>query len=92
MKNALISPNEQPIKYLSGWTTDTPPQPIYTPIANSCRVAEVEDQTFEVALPLFWTPCDDDVVADQWYYNTTDEQIYPVPTPAPVPEALIPNS
>jgi hypothetical protein len=85
MKNALISPNESPIKYISGWTTDTPPEPIWTPIENSCRVAEVENKTFEVALPLFWTPCDDDVIADQFYYNTADEQIYPVPEPAPYP-------
>jgi len=89
MKNALISPNEMPIKYISGWTTNTPPEPIYTPIENSCRVAEVENQTFEVALPLFWTPCDDNVIADQWYYNTSDKEIYPVPEPAP--EGQIPN-
>jgi hypothetical protein len=86
MKNALISPNESPIKYVSGWTTDTPPEPILTPIENSCRIAEVLDTTFEVALPLFWTPCDNDVVADQWYYNTSDEEIYPVPEPAPYPD------
>jgi hypothetical protein len=85
MKNALISPNESPIKYVSGWTTDTPPQPILTPIANSCRVAEVSDQTFEVALPLFWTECADDVVADQFYYNTSDNEIYSIPEPAPEP-------
>lgn len=85
MKNALISPNEEPIKYISGWTTDDPPQPIYTPIASSCRVAEVENQPFEVALPLFWTPCEDNVVADQFYYNTSDKEIYPVPEPAPYP-------
>ena len=85
MKNALISPNESPIEYLSGWTTDIPPQPIYTQIENSCRVAEVSDQTFEIALPLFWTICADDVVADQFYYNTNDKEIYPVPDPAPYP-------
>jgi hypothetical protein len=85
MKNALISPNESPIRYVSGWTTDIPHERIYTPIANSCRVAQVENQTFEVALPLFWTPCADDVTADQWYYNTNDQQIYPVPEPAPYP-------
>ena len=92
MKNALIAPNESPIKYVSSWTTDTPPEPIYTSIENSCRVAQVETQTFEVALPLFWTLCDDDVIADQWYYNTGDKNIYPVPPPAPEPEAQIPNS
>jgi hypothetical protein len=85
MKNALISPNEQPIEYISGWTTDTPPEAIFTPIANSCRVAEVENQTFEVAPPLFWTPCADDVLADKWYYNTSDNEIYPVPEDAPYP-------
>jgi hypothetical protein len=85
MKNALISPNEEPIKYISGWTTDTPPEAIYTQIENSCRVAQVENQTFEVSLPLFWTPCDDNVKADQWYYNTNDKEIYPVPESAPYP-------
>lgn len=85
MKNALISPNESPIQYISGWTTDIPHEPIYTPIANSCRVAEVEDQTFEVAEPLFWTPCEDNVKADHFYYNTSDKEIYPVPEPAPYP-------
>jgi hypothetical protein len=88
MKNALISPNESPIQYISSWTTDTPPEPIWTPIDNSCRVAEVADQTFEVASPLFWTECDDDVLADQWYYNTSDQNIYPVPPGAPKPEEV----
>ena len=92
MKNALISPNESPIQYISGYTTDTPPEPIWTPIENSCRVAEVENKTFEVALPLFWTPCDNDVVADQFYYNTSDKEIYPVPPDAPYPESQISNS
>ena len=85
MKNALISPNESPIQYTSGWTTDTPPEPILTSIENSCRVAQVETQTFEVALPLFWTPCDDNVVAHQFYYNTSDKEIYPLPEHAPNP-------
>ena len=92
MKNALIAPMQAPIQYISGWTTDTPPEPIYTVIDNSCRVAEVEDQTFEVALPLFWTPCADNVKGDEWYYNTNDKKIYLVPPQAPVPEAQIPNS
>jgi hypothetical protein len=85
MKNALISPNESPIKYISGWTTETPPEPIYTPIENSCRIAQVADQTFEVALPLFWTECADDVKADQFYYNLESKEIYPIPEPAPYP-------
>jgi hypothetical protein len=91
MKNALISPNESPIKYISGWydpdpTNPTiPVEPIFTPIENSCRVAEVLDVTFEVATPLFWTLCDDDVIADQFYYSIGDDEIYPIPEPAPPP-------
>lgn len=76
---------EQPIKCITGWTTDTPPEPIWSPIVNSCRVAEVEDETFEVSPPLFWTACADDVVADSWYYNTSDNEIYPIPEAPPYP-------
>jgi hypothetical protein len=86
MKNALISPNEAPQTYISGYVPDTnPAEPIFTPIADSCRVAQVADQTFEVALPLFWTLCDDDVVADRYYYNNNDGQIYAKPLPPPPP-------
>jgi hypothetical protein len=84
-KNALISPTESPVNYVSGWTADIPPEPIYTQIADSCRVAQVEDQTFEVSLPLYWTPCADDVVADKWYYNTSDNEIYEKPASPPYP-------
>ena len=57
------------------------------PRETGYRVAQVVDkgQTFEVGSPLFWTPCADDVVADQWYYNTEDKEIYPIPEPAPEP-------
>jgi hypothetical protein len=85
MKNALISPNESPIQYISGWTNDNPPQAILTNIENSCRIAEVADKTFEVALPLFWTSCEDNVLADQFYYNTNDKEIYPIPKTPPYP-------
>jgi len=87
MKKALISTTETPIFYVSGYTPDQPPKPIFTPIENSCRVAQVVNagQEFEVFDALFWVDCDDNIIADQFYYNTTDEQIYPVPEPAPLP-------
>ena len=74
---ALISPNEAPISYVASWTTTYPHQPITAIYPNSCRVAQVEpdDQTFPVADPLFWTDCADDVVADQWYYDTVTQTI-----------------
>jgi hypothetical protein len=45
------------------------------------RVAEVVDQLFEVAPPLFWVDCADDVVADQFWYDPNDQLIKPVPVP-----------
>ena len=54
MNNALISPNEK----------------VYFNNAEiGERVAQVEPdgQTFEVANPLYWMPCEDDVVADMYY-------------------------
>lgn len=74
-KQALISPNEKPIQYISSWTNDIPPQPIYSDIPNSCRVAEVMNESFEVAPPLFWTPCEDNVNATDYYYDLENESI-----------------
>jgi len=41
------------------------------------RVAQVEPDhaAFEVAPPLTWVDCADDVVADQWYFDPNDNQI-----------------
>jgi hypothetical protein len=86
MKKALISPNES-VSYISSWTSATPPQPVYTLIPNADRVAEVMDTPFEVALPLFWVDCADNVVADQWYYDSVTAAIIVVPAPAPKPAA-----
>jgi hypothetical protein len=69
MKQALISPNEQVYNY-SGMLLGE-------------RVAEVLATPFEVAPPLFWVECADDVVADQWYYNPATSQIIQIPE-APV--------
>jgi len=45
------------------------------PVLAGYRVAEVSDTTFEVAPPLFWVECADDVVADQFYYDTETQTI-----------------
>jgi hypothetical protein len=51
------------------------------PRETGYRVAQVEldGQTFEVGAPLFWTPCADDVVADQFWYDPSDQLIKPFP-------------
>ena len=58
------------------------------PRESGYRVAQVEPdgQTFEVGAPLFWTPCADDVVSDQFWYNPDNQLIEPNP-PTPPPSA-----
>lgn len=64
MKNALISPNEK----------------IYFDNAEiGERIAEVSDQPFEIALPLYWMPCEDNVNANE-YYLDNDGTIKLMPT------------
>lgn len=45
------------------------------------RVAEIHSTGFEVAQPLFWIDCVDDVVADQFWYDPADETIKAIPEP-----------
>ena len=73
MRHALISPNETTYSYDGS--------------ALGQRVAEVEVAPFEVAPPLFWAECSDDVVADQFYY--TGGEILPVPLPPPPPPVSV---
>ena len=47
------------------------------PRETGYRVAQVVDQyqTFEVGQPLFWVECADNVVADQFWYDPSDQLI-----------------
>ena len=69
MKQALISPNEQVYNYSN------------MPLGK--RIAEVVTTSFQVAPPLFWVACADDVVADAWYYDAATSQIIQIPA-API--------
>jgi hypothetical protein len=88
MKKALISPNEA-VSYISGWTEHIPHQPIYTTIPNAERVAEVIDTTFEVAPPLFWLDCADNIAADVWYYDSVTATFVVTPEPVPPPQPVV---
>ena len=57
---ALISPNELVYKYDG------------TILGG--RVAQVDAESFEIAPPLFWVECGNEVIADQYYY-ANDEVI-----------------
>lgn len=58
------------------------------PRETGYRVAQVvpENETFPVAPALFWVPCADDVVADQFWYDPADQTIKPFPPP---PEPVV---
>lgn len=77
MKQALISPNEKVYKYDGTLLGD--------------RVAETTTSPFEVAPPLFWTACADNVVADQWYYDPSAYQIIAIPPAPAITAAFTPN-
>lgn len=51
------------------------------PRYSGYRVAQVEpdDKIFPVASALFWTPCADNVVADKFWYDPSDNTIKPNP-------------
>lgn len=71
MKKALISPEE------AVTNTDN---------TSGYRVAEVADFAFEVAPPLYWLDCEDDVIADLFYFDTTTQQIQAKPILATNPQ------
>jgi hypothetical protein len=77
---ALISPSETPVYRITGWTQTIPMEAIYEAYPNSCRVAQVEpnDQIFEVASPLFWVDCADNVIGGQFYYDEITKEILPI--------------
>lgn len=45
------------------------------PCETGYRVAEVHPEGFEVAEPLFWVDCANDVVADKFWYDKQDQSI-----------------
>ena len=43
------------------------------------RVAEIHETGFEIALPLFWVDCDDTIVADQYWFDPTNNSFKKIP-------------
>lgn len=60
------------------------------PRETGYRVAEVSETDFEVASPLFWVDCAEDIVADQFWYDPSDQTIKA--NPIPEPEEAEPNA
>lgn len=56
------------------------------PRETGYRVADVHETGFEVHSSLFWVDCEDNVVADQFWYDPESQTIKPIPEPEPEPE------
>lgn len=86
----LIDPRVT-VQHISNWNFDSVKKyyiPEFTDYENSARVCQVQEQSFEIAPPLFWVDCSNDVVADGFWYNTETQQISPVINqPEPSPQA-----
>lgn len=84
---ALIDPQTQ-VQHITSWNGQIP---VYETYPNSARIAEVTQTEFEVASPLFWVDCADNVVADQFWYSSSTQQISPIDN-APNPEVAQPST
>jgi|9_EtaG_2_1085328.scaffolds.fasta_scaffold272594_1 hypothetical protein len=76
---ALVATQEV-VFYVSGWTTETIDGvtkniPTSSPVTNGCRIAQVEENTFEVHSDLIWVDCDSSVTSDTHYYDESDSTI-----------------
>ena len=92
-QKALISPDETTIEYTSSWTlVNDEYQPVVTTISNAQRVAQLEEvgNEFEVANPLYWKDCTDDIRLPA-YLDTNDNVVKNVPDEALNPGQTIVN-
>ena len=58
------------IKRCTGYDGD---DSIMETIPNSARVAQIEENEFDVAPPLFWVDCDNTITTGGHYYDTVDK-------------------
>lgn len=88
MKSALIAPMAV-VESITSWTPDPLKPgsylPVYSPVPNAQRVAEVVAQPFPIAEPFYWVDCPDDVVADVNYYDTQAQDFPLKPEDEPYP-------
>lgn len=53
------------------------------PRETGYRVAEVCDNSFEVASPLFWVQCSNNITASEFWYDPSDQQFKLLPIDPP---------
>ncbi len=68
------------------------PQETYGLPAGHARVASVCDEQFEVAPPLFWAECADDIAADAFSYSVVAAAFEPIAPEQPPGQSEQPAS
>jgi hypothetical protein len=58
------------------------------PVETGYYVVDVAQDSFEVAAPLFWADCNDDVTAYEYWYDPSDETIKAIPETAPASQPI----
>ncbi len=52
---------------------------VLTEIENSAKICQTEENSFEVAEPMFWVNCEENVDNNgMFYYDTTENMIKPI--------------
>lgn len=74
---ALLDPQSS-ISRITKWTDTEPYTPFIETYENSVRVAEVAEMDFPVSLPLFWVDCNDDVIADEYYFDNAQKKFFKI--------------
>jgi hypothetical protein len=85
MKKALVD-TQVSVEHIVAYENNNP---VYETYANSARVCEVVNTEFPVYETLIWVDCEDNVVADQFWYDTQSKTIKPIEN-APQPEPVQP--
>ena len=71
MKKALID-TQSSVSHIVSFSGN---DPIYETYANSARVCEVTNSEFPVYKTLIWVDCEDNVVADKFWYDLSQKTI-----------------
>jgi len=73
---ALISPS-QTVEYISEYSDmgDGVYKQIFSNIPNGQRVADISENEFDVAEPLFWVDCDNSTLPTTHYYDSSDSTV-----------------
>ena len=56
------------------------------------RIAQISEQEFEVASPLFWVDCDKTIPTSLLYWDGNEIQVIPHEPLIPIDPALLPKS